>query len=82
MTLHLVEVSDVLSKLQAEKLCSSFEKSSTDTNYYQHGKTDTGVEIYWYRSYHDLKIEKFSLIVAHEFFDALPIHKFQVRSQS
>lgn len=74
----MVEVSEILSKIQSEKLCTSVENYNTDSYFYKSGKTKIGVNIYWYKSIQDIKMEQFSFVIAHEFFDALPIHKFQV----
>jgi len=45
--------------------------------HYREGVTRDGVKIYWYYSINDVP-RKFSVFIAQEFFDALPIHKFQV----
>jgi len=45
--------------------------------FYRKGITKDGVKVYWYYSIYDVPRE-FSIFIAHEFFDALPIHKFQV----
>lgn len=77
-SIHLVELSPFLSKLQAQKLCYS----STEVNaqaqapYYRVGETLTGVKVFWYHRIEDVP-QSFSIILAHEFFDALPIHKLQ-----
>jgi NADH dehydrogenase [ubiquinone] 1 alpha subcomplex assembly factor 7 len=75
-SLHLVEMSPYLSNLQARKLC--YSSSEMDTSkvfpYYRMGETLTGVKIFWYRRIEDIP-RNFSIILAHEFFDALPIHK-------
>lgn len=79
MSIHLVEVSNVLSNIQAEKLNVNIDPPSEDkTKYYKSGETEDGIKVYWYRSLADFKYLTYSLVVAHEFFDALPIHKFQV----
>jgi len=49
--------------------------------YYMKGETQEGLPIFWYRSLLDVP-RGFSCLLAHEFFDALPIHKFKVRLQS
>ncbi|XP_014211634.1 protein arginine methyltransferase NDUFAF7, mitochondrial [Copidosoma floridanum] len=78
VSLHLVEVSPVLAEIQRKTLCPS--ESTDDVNdsgkYYKRGKTPDNVEVFWYKSILDIP-EGFSVFVAQEFFDALPIHKFQ-----
>lgn len=79
-SLHLVEVSSYLSELQAKRLCCQHAKTKEEdldtVSYYQKGETVSGVNVYWYRDIADIP-KSFSLFLAHEFFDALPIHKFQ-----
>lgn len=75
-TLHLVEVSPHLSEIQAKRLCghSTFVKEQETP--YRHGTAKEGVEVNWHKQLCDVP-KGFSLFIAHEFFDALPIHKFQ-----
>ncbi|EEB10950.1 conserved hypothetical protein [Pediculus humanus corporis] len=85
LSVHLVEISPGLASLQATTLSSdvinigvvSFEDKSN--SHYKTCSSLYKVPIYWYD-----KLEKvpkgFSVILAHEFFDALPIHKFQKTS--
>lgn len=42
------------------------------------GETISGIKVFWYN---DLKKvpKEFSWYIAHEFFDVMPIHKFEVR---
>lgn len=54
---------------------SSGDKENEDICY-QSGTTRSGTNIKWYSSIFDVPQEHFSLILAHEFFDALPVHKF------
>lgn len=84
ISVHLVEISPVLSKIQAKKLCIESKDSDLRIKYqknsithYREGITKNGVKIYWYYSITDIP-KKFSIFIAQEFFDALPIHKFQV----
>lgn len=81
MSVHLIEVSPALSAKQAEKLNISSEKPVDSTldegEYYMHGVTEDGIKVYWYYSINDVP-RKFSIILAHEFFDAMPIKKLQV----
>ncbi|KAM7395907.1 hypothetical protein PAMA_007266 [Pampus argenteus] len=78
VSLHLVEVSPALSRLQAENLTGtrSQEAESEDEAVYRRGETSAGLPVSWYRRLDDVPAG-FSVFLAHEFFDALPIHKFQ-----
>ncbi|XP_024940398.1 protein arginine methyltransferase NDUFAF7 homolog, mitochondrial isoform X2 [Cephus cinctus] len=88
VSLHLVEVSPTLSAIQAKNLCTSTEEVNPLTNkngensisHYRKGITNDGVKIFWYYSITDVPRD-FSIFLAHEFFDALPIHKFQRTSE-
>lgn len=78
LSVHLVEVSNALSDLQGKLLCpDGTEKTEQDCMYYQKGVTESGIDVYWYKSLHAMHNTQFCLVLAHEFFDALPIHKFQ-----
>lgn len=76
-SVHMVEVSPQLSNVQAMLLCM---KSSIipdpESLIHRQGITTNGIPINWYRKYEDVP-KAFTLLIAHEFFDALPIHKFQ-----
>lgn len=77
----MVEISKKCSIEQSNKLCCSGLLTDLPKNYYQHGITSAkygGKKVFWYRSIDDVPRNTFSLIVAQEFFDALPIHKFRV----
>ncbi|XP_035379995.1 protein arginine methyltransferase NDUFAF7, mitochondrial isoform X1 [Electrophorus electricus] len=76
VSVHLVEVSPKLSQLQAQCLAGEYTCGGEDELVYRTGTTHTGLPIYWYRSVKDVP-RGFSIFLAHEFFDALPIHKFQ-----
>lgn len=80
LSVHLIEISPVFSHIQAEKLGVTVIPNEEKARYYKRGKTEDGTEVFWYKSVLDYSYTKFSLIVAHEFFDALPIHKFKVRN--
>uniref|UniRef100_A0A3Q3WX43 Protein arginine methyltransferase NDUFAF7 n=1 Tax=Mola mola TaxID=94237 RepID=A0A3Q3WX43_MOLML len=77
VSLHLVEVSPVLSRIQAQNLTGdrSLEADAEDQPVYRRGETAAGLPVSWYRCLDD--VPSFSIFVAHEFFDALPVHKFQ-----
>lgn len=74
-SLHLVEVSPYLSKVQASRLCFKHDQVE-EGPYYMKGETLTGTKVFWYKRYEDVP-RGFSIVLAHEFFDALPVHKFQ-----
>ncbi|XP_067097313.1 protein arginine methyltransferase NDUFAF7, mitochondrial isoform X2 [Osmerus mordax] len=78
VSVHLVEVSPGLSQIQAQCLTGGGTQAaaSEDEAVYRHGTTTTGLPISWYRRLEDVP-RGFSIYLAHEFFDALPIHKFQ-----
>ncbi|KAF4099088.1 protein arginine methyltransferase NDUFAF7, mitochondrial isoform X2 [Onychostoma macrolepis] len=77
ISVHLVEVSPKLSQFQAECLTGdNTQLNDGDQPVYRSGTTRTGLPVYWYRRIEDIP-RGFSIFLAHEFFDALPIHKFQ-----
>ncbi|KAM4633942.1 protein arginine methyltransferase NDUFAF7, mitochondrial [Polymixia lowei] len=78
VSVHLVEVSPRLSQVQAQCLTRDQNQvsASEDEPVYRHGTTTTGLPVAWYRRLEDVP-RGFSIYLAHEFFDALPIHKFQ-----
>ncbi|XP_056620165.1 protein arginine methyltransferase NDUFAF7, mitochondrial isoform X1 [Triplophysa dalaica] len=78
VSLHLVEVSPKLSQVQAERLTRDQQQEfdAKEELVYRSGTTHTGVPVCWYRRIEDVP-KGFSIFLAHEFFDALPIYKFQ-----
>ncbi|MCI4389615.1 hypothetical protein PGIGA_G00100240 [Pangasianodon gigas] len=78
VSVHLVEVSPKLSEVQAHCLAGENTQVcvSDEESVYRTGTTHTGVPVSWYRRIDDIP-RGFSIFLAHEFFDALPIHKFQ-----
>ncbi|TRY62882.1 hypothetical protein TCAL_00350 [Tigriopus californicus] len=62
---HLVEVSDRLQKVQKTTLCPTQDPPSTPY----------GQKVTWHRDLSQIP-DLFTFFLAHEFFDALPIHKF------
>lgn len=74
---HLVEISPELSQIQAKTLVVD-NVEANDASPYQRGESMSGIPVHWYKSLEEVP-RQFSCVIAHEFFDALPIHKFQVR---
>lgn len=78
ISLHLVEVSPHMNQLQARRLCCQYRSNepTSDEPHYCRGETLSGIPVLWYNRIEDVP-NHFSIVLAHEFFDALPIHKFQ-----
>ncbi|KFV97687.1 NADH dehydrogenase [ubiquinone] complex I, assembly factor 7, partial [Eurypyga helias] len=77
VSIHLVEVSPKLSDIQAQMLTGGkVQANPEDESAYMKGISKTGIPIFWYRDIQDVP-PGYSFYLAHEFFDALPIHKFQ-----
>lgn len=77
--INLVEVSPHLARIQENKLCGS-NSIKWDLNYSTKSSTTSlGYPISWYQSLEQVPpSDSFTFFLANEFFDALPIHKFQV----
>nr|SVE75768.1 EOG090X06OK [Daphnia hispanica] len=77
-SVSLVEVSPYLGQVQEKHLCSSQSQEATelpkDSLHYKQSISLYGSPIRWYNHISDLP-RTFTLFLAHEFFDALPIHK-------
>lgn len=83
LSLHLVEISRTLSQKQEEKLSADpIQPTSelTDEPHYKSCVSKYGPSVYWYKDITDVP-DGYTMFVAHEFFDALPIYKFQVCSK-
>lgn len=80
LSIGLVEVSPYLSQVQEKKFCrASNEETSErilpqDVHHYKESKSLYGSPVRWYNHVSDLP-RAFTLYLAHEFFDALPVHK-------
>lgn len=75
--LNLVEVSPVLSDIQAKRLCMKSERIDDNNSLiHREGISHQGIAVKWYKGLSDVP-KMYTMLVAHEFFDALPIHKFQ-----
>ncbi|XP_061480661.1 protein arginine methyltransferase NDUFAF7, mitochondrial isoform X2 [Rhineura floridana] len=76
ISVHLVEVSPKLSKIQASVLTEGRTELPENPSACMQGITKTGLPIFWYQDLNDVPVGN-SFYLAHEFLDALPIHKFQ-----
>src|SRR5882762_947395 len=65
-SVHLIETSITMQRLQQEKLLPASKEGSWD--------------LLWHDSLNDVpqETEDYTMLVAHEFFDALPIHMLEV----
>jgi NADH dehydrogenase [ubiquinone] 1 alpha subcomplex assembly factor 7 len=79
VSVHLVELSPRLQDAQAKRLCSEVTMSSGRENlHFASGTTHAGCPVYWHHAFSEVPSNAFSCVLAHEFFDALPVHKLQV----
>nr|CAB3264260.1 NADH dehydrogenase [ubiquinone] complex I, assembly factor 7 [Phallusia mammillata] len=81
ISIHLVEISLYLSNLQHKNLCQVNSDKMTSTveprlHYTLHGKSKYGQDMFWHDRIQDVPAKKFTFFIAHEFFDALPVHQF------
>jgi len=77
-SLHLIEVSPHLTQIQEQTICGVTSLIERDRKKPHHSLTKMGIPISWYHSLEELPEKTgFNAFVAHEFFDALPVHKFQ-----
>ncbi|ORZ27131.1 S-adenosyl-L-methionine-dependent methyltransferase [Lobosporangium transversale] len=78
--IHLIEASPGLRRVQRERLCGIPVSEEQIGGGSREGITSAvrpdGLQISWHDVFDDLP-DECSLIVAHEFFDALPIYKFE-----
>ena len=83
VSLHLVEVSPHLSDMQYSKLTNDNQSQGGATQSvssepcYRSCVNHHGFNVHWYQQLADVPKAP-SFLIAHEFFDALPVHKFQV----
>lgn len=80
-SLHLVEISPHLTQIQEQTICGTTSLIEADRRKLHHSLSKTGIPITWYRAIEEVpEMTGFNAFVAHEFFDALPIHKLRVSS--
>ncbi|XP_013781570.1 protein arginine methyltransferase NDUFAF7, mitochondrial-like [Limulus polyphemus] len=69
-------VKDVLEAEDRQRHLHLHTGPESEEHFYKYNITKHGVPVSWYRHLEDVP-RGFSCFIAHEFFDALPIHKFQ-----
>lgn len=78
INLILIETSKVLRKEQHNVLCTSSDPFNTDDNGFNYSVTKWKNDIKWVENESDIETNDIpNYIIAHEFFDALPIKSFQ-----
>lgn len=81
----MIETSRVLRKQQFRKLCSDVETEYINGDTFDSAHTKWGNRIFWIENETDLDLidvnSKCNYVIAHEFFDALPIKSFQKTAQ-
>lgn len=78
LSVAMVEISQHLSGVQQERLCGGTVdsvKDGEDGSYRMGRSIHQGCEIRWFHHLPDVPRSPFTLFLAHEFFDALPVHK-------
>lgn len=78
VSFHLVEISDRLRAIQERTICGDRESTAKT-------RTAHGQPITWYRSVDELPSTwepGFTVFLANEYFDALPVHKFVRRQET
>jgi NADH dehydrogenase [ubiquinone] 1 alpha subcomplex assembly factor 7 len=77
-SLHLVEISPHLTQIQEKTVCGTTSLIEPDRRKLHHSLSKTGIPITWYKAVEEVPEKTgFNAFVAHEFFDALPVHKLR-----
>ncbi|CAN8255456.1 unnamed protein product [Cochlearia groenlandica] len=76
LDIHLVECSPALQKLQHQNLKCTDESGSEKKDI----SSIAGTPVYWHATLEEVPSGVPTIIIAHEFFDALPVHQFQKSS--
>lgn len=71
---HMIEASPELRKIQMDKLRQESTTSDDDDDAV---RTFGNVPVHWHTSFNQIPSDGPILLIAHEFFDALPVHQFQ-----
>ncbi|WCJ20821.1 hypothetical protein M5689_003026 [Euphorbia peplus] len=81
LNIHMVECSPVLQKLQHQNLKCTEAHASSESVDKKTISTLSGTPISWYTSLEQVPSGLPTIIIAHEFYDALPVHQFQRASR-
>ena len=82
-SLHLVEVSPTLRSIQHQRLCCETLELESNAVSSDEGRCNAaGMPISWYKDLDEVPSGECTFFVAHEFFDALPVHKFAKRNEA
>ncbi|KAI1727853.1 putative s-adenosyl-L-methionine-dependent methyltransferase domain-containing protein [Ditylenchus destructor] len=73
LSVHLVEISETLTTMQRNKLIGTESAKVASTS--------SGIPLHWHKTFEEVPKEKFTVFIANEFFDALPIHQFSRNSE-
>ncbi|XP_076954226.1 uncharacterized protein LOC143628553 [Bidens hawaiensis] len=77
INIHMIEVSPALKKIQKSTLkCNNEDGADENT-----ATTLTGTPVSWHSTLEEVPTGLPTIIIAHEFFDALPVHQFQKASR-
>ncbi|KAL7751797.1 hypothetical protein RI367_002797 [Sorochytrium milnesiophthora] len=78
---HLVEASPRLRQEQLDTICGAttvHDKQSRDKHgRLEYTRTSSGLELFWHENIEDIDDGRWTMLVAHEFLDALPVYKFK-----
>ncbi|XP_027354832.1 protein arginine methyltransferase NDUFAF7 homolog, mitochondrial isoform X1 [Abrus precatorius] len=78
---HLVECSPALQKLQHQNLKCVDEENATQDTDKRTVSSLVGAPVSWHATLEQVPLGLPTIIIAHEFFDALPVHQFQKASR-
>ncbi|XP_057750034.1 uncharacterized protein LOC130968659 [Arachis stenosperma] len=81
LNVHLVECSPALQKLQHQKLKCVDEENEAQDTVKRTISSLAGTPVSWHTLLEEVPSGMPTIIIAHEFFDALPIHQFQRASR-
>lgn len=75
--IHMVECSPTLQKLQHSNLKCKYEDNMDDKMNKRTVSTLSGTPVTWHASLEQIPSGLPTIVIAHEFYDALPVHQFQ-----